>query len=365
MLATIGSALADGGDVAPDGTVSLAIGCSPTARSCSVRVSMFVGRELVARGDTDLASGSDEGIAMRLPPVHQERLARERTMVVRLVIEFEIDGSTVRLESTTLLEAPSAPTLSDAALRPTTSGATDFDAACRGARVERCDGVLSLYAEPLTLQPESRAKASRVLLATRSFGAAAGGDIDAMARLTPEGRAFLERHGTVRVVPVLTLRGRTKLRGAMPKPFAMTMMTPRAWLREAVATLSVGGRPRLDLNLLLDARAAGALSDEEAARRIADSIIPRRERALRRVGRLPLPPSELRSIVVLLERSFDQSLTANRAYVRWLRSGAGHDDVAWRHSARATRTKAQLIERLHAAGRRYGVVVPPATSLWP
>jgi len=51
--------------------------------------------------------------------------------------------------------------------------------------------------------------------------------------------------------------------------------------------------------------------------------------------------------------------------VRWLRSGAAHDDVAWRHSAKATKTKAALIERLNRAGRRYGVRVPAPTGLWP
>ncbi|MBM3681174.1 MAG: hypothetical protein FJW81_07635 [Actinobacteria bacterium] len=215
------------------------------------------------------------------------------------------------------------------------------------------------------MQPNARAKADRVLLATRDFGAAAGTEIDALARLTPEGRAFVERHGAVRVVPVLTLRGKTKLKGTLPKPYAMTMLTPEQWLRRAVDTLSVGGRPRLDLNLLLDAHRADRVSSADAARAISREIIPRRERALRRVQALPIPPRELRPIVVLLERSFAQSLAANHAYVRWLRSGVRYDDVAWRHSAKATQTKAALIERLNRAGRRYGVRVPAPTGLWP
>ena len=365
MLATLGTALAEGGDVAPDGSVTLGIGCAPTAKSCSVKVSMCLDGDLVDRGATGAGSGGGSGIVLQLPPALQERLAREGRLVVRLVIEFEIDGSVMRLESTTLLEAPAAPRLVDPALKPTSTGATDFGAGCRGARVERCSGVLSLYAEPVTVQPNARAKADRVLLATRDFGAAAGTEIDALARMTPEGRAFVERHGAVRVVPVLTLRGRTKLKGELPKPYVMTMLTPEQWLRRAIATLSVGGRPRLDLNLLLDAHRAGRVSSAEAARRISREIIPRRERALRRVEALPIPPRELRPIVVLLERSFAQSLDANHAYVRWLRSGVRYDDVAWRHSAKATQTKTALIERLNRAGQRYGVRVPPPTGLWP
>jgi hypothetical protein len=93
--------------------------------------------------------------------------------------------------------------------------------------------------------------------------------------------------------------------------------------------------------------------------------MPRRRQALREVHALPMPPRELRPITRLLERAFQQSLAANRAYVEWLRSGRRADDTAWRRSAEATRTKALLIERLERAGRRHGIEVPPATGLWP
>ena len=80
---------------------------------------------------------------------------------------------------------------------------------------------------------------------------------------------------------------------------------------------------------------------------------------------LPVPPSSLRRVVTLLERSFDQSLAANRAYIRWLKSGQASDPIGWRYSLKATATKKELIELLNRLGARYGLRVPPATGLWP
>jgi hypothetical protein len=132
-----------------------------------------------------------------------------------------------------------------------------------------------------------------------------------------------------------------------------------------VRTLSVGGRPRLDLNLLLDGVAAGSTSRADAARAIERQIIPRREAARDRVRALPVPPKRLQPVVTLLLRSFDQSLAANRAYVRWLRSDRRADDTGWRYSERATATKRRLIDLLNRLGTRYGIRVPAENGLWP
>ncbi|MFM8566956.1 MAG: hypothetical protein ACKOCV_04655 [Gemmatimonadota bacterium] len=58
-------------------------------------------------------------------------------------------------------------------------------------------------------------------------------------------------------------------------------------------------------------------------------------------------------------------LTANRAYVLWLRSDRVEDTEGWRLSRRASATKAELMARFAEAGRPYGIAVPRASTLWP
>jgi hypothetical protein len=169
----------------------------------------------------------------------------------------------------------------------------------------------------------------------------------------------------MRVIPVFTFKGGTRLGSKLPKGFALTMLDEQAWLKRAIRTLSVGGQPRLDLNLLLDDVAAGRVSHREAARRIDRQIIPRRLAARAQVNALPVPPVALRRVVRLLDRSFAQSLAANRAYIRWLRSGQRADAIGWRYSLKATATKRELIDLLDRLGTKHGLRVPPATGLWP
>jgi hypothetical protein len=182
--------------------------------------------------------------------------------------------------------------------------------------------------------------------------------------LTERGRKILCRRMALCVTPVATMRGGTRLAKPLA-PFTIVLMSPRQWLQRALSTLYVGGRPREDLNILLDQAKRGAIARSVAVNRIEQRVIPAREAARARVAALPLPPRRLQPITGLLLRAFNQSLAANRAYARWLRSGVRYDDVAWRHSAKATQTKAALSERLNRAGRRYGVRVPPPTGLCP
>ncbi|MFM9124409.1 MAG: fibronectin type III domain-containing protein, partial [Actinomycetota bacterium] len=364
MAATVDSALDAGLDLAPDGTVSMDLGCAGARGACSMTVSITYDGAVVASGTTTSAQAKG-AMTFTLSEELQREIARRGSITVKVTVEAVIDGFKVKISSLMTLEAPPAQAMRELELRPTATGAADFGAACVGTMVQRCEGDLALYAEPAMIAPVTTRRQARVLIGNGGFGAAAGTGVRHRVELTPEGKAYLMRHGSMRVTPVLTLKGGTRVIGKLPKGFGLTMMTPEQWLRRAVATLSVGGRPRIDLNLLLDAHRAGRVSSADAARAISREIIPRRERALRRVEALPIPPRELRPIVVLLERSFAQSLAANHAYVRWLRSGVRYDDVAWRHSAKATQTKAALIERLNRAGRRYGVRVPAPTGLWP
>ena len=143
------------------------------------------------------------------------------------------------------------------------------------------------------------------------------------------------------------------------------MMNTEQWLRRAMATLYVGGQPRMDLNILLDQAKRRVVPWNVAANRIENTIIPQRERACQRVAALPTPPPALRPITTLLLRAFNQSLQANHAYVKWLRSGRAEDTKGWRMSLRASATKAKLLRQLTAAGGPYGIRVPSATNFWP
>jgi hypothetical protein len=145
----------------------------------------------------------------------------------------------------------------------------------------------------------------------------------------------------------------------------MSVMTARMWLQRAIATLYVGGAPRMDLNNLLDQARRGVIPRAVAAKRIENDIIPARERARARVEALPLPPRDLQPITALLLRAFDLSLKANHAYVDWLRSGRAEDTKGWRISLEASAVKARMIAAINAAGARQGVKVPPATNFWP
>jgi len=206
--------------------------------------------------------------------------------------------------------------------------------------------------------------AERVVVGRSSFAGPAGERVATRTRLTAAGVRLLRERGSIRVTPQVTMKGTTRVGGELPS-FVMTRMTPREWLQKAIATLYVGGRPREDLNILLDQVKRGAIPRGVAANRIEQRIIPAREAARARVAALPVPPRRLQPITVRLLRAFDQSLAANRAYVAWLRSGRAEDVQGWRLSLRATETKARLIAQLDAAGRPYGIDVPPPSMFWP
>jgi hypothetical protein len=203
-----------------------------------------------------------------------------------------------------------------------------------------------------------------VVVGTAKFAGAAGTAVTAKTTLSAAGRKLLRTRGAMRVTPVVTFTGATRLDRELVG-FTLSMMNAEQWLRRAMATLYVGGQPRMDLNILLDQAKRRVVGWDVAANRIENTIIPQRERARERVAALPTPPPALRPIVTLLLRAFNQSLQANRAYVDWLRSGRAVDDRGWRISLRASTTKAQLLDRLAQAGKPYGIRVPSATNFWP
>ncbi len=364
MAASVESILDAGLDVRPDGTIEVDLGCAGASSACSVQITLTVDDQVVATG-TSTAQSARDAIILSLSPELQRELARRGTLTVKVTISVAIDGFKVKLSSMITLEAPPAQIMRALDLKPTAEGGADLGAQCFGRIVQRCSGEIALYAEPAVLSAVSDRAQKRVLIGDGDFGGAAGEAVNGGAKLSAAGRAYLQQHGSMRVVPVLTFKGGTRFDGTLPKGFTLTMLTPRDWLLRAVRTLSVGGRPRLDLNLLLDAVAAGSVSHRDAARTIEREIIPRRLAARRRVDALPLPPASLRRVVVLLERSFDRSVAANRAYVRWLRSGQASDPIGWRYSLRATATKRELIALLNALGKRYGISVPAENGLWP
>ncbi|MGI9186949.1 MAG: MBG domain-containing protein, partial [Gaiellales bacterium] len=365
MAASVESVLDAGLNVEPDGTIHVDLGCSGTSETCSVKVIMMVDGQVISTGTSTSDRATQDAIILTLSPELQRELARRGTLTVKITIEVTIGGFQVKLSSMVTLEAPPAQMMRNLDLKPTAAGGANLGANCFGTTVQRCSGEIALSAEQAVLSAVSTRAQKRVLIGGGDFGGAAGESVNGGAKLSADGLAYLREHGSMRVIPVLTFKGGTRFNEPMPKGFSLTMLNARDWLERAIRTLSVGGKPRLDLNLLLDDVAAGRVSHVEAAYRIDRLIIPRRLAAREKVNALPVPPASLRRVVTLLERSFDQSLAANRAYIRWLKSGQASDPIGWRFSLHATATKKQLIELLNRLGARYGLRVPPATGLWP
>ena len=365
MAASVESVLDAGLDVASDGTIRVDLGCAGSSEACSVKVTMILDGTVISTGTSTSDRATQDAIILSLSPELQHELARRGTLTVKITIEVSIGGFAVKLSSMVTLEAPPAQVMRNLDLKPTAEGGADLGANCFGTTVQRCSGEIALYAEPAVLNAVSTRAVPRVLIGSGEFGGAAGEGVKGGAKLSGDGLAYLRSHGSMRVIPVLTFKGGTRFNEPMPKGFSLTMLNARDWLRRAIRTLSVGGRPRLDLNLLLDDVAAGRVSHLEAARRIDRQIVPRRLAARAKVDALPVPPAALRNVVTLLERSFDQSLAANHAYIKWLKSGQASDPIGWRYSLKATATKHRLIALLNRLGARYGIHVPAENGLWP
>ncbi len=350
--------------VSKDGSVGIQVGCSATARACTAAVSMYRGSAVIVVRRETIEAGTTEEIALELPTRLQRQLAEEGVLTVRIVTLVDIDGSTVRVESTMELEAPPADMVQNASVRATADGSAIITAECVGTIVSRCEGVIQLFGEGTTIAPRAGRAAERVIVGKGAIAGPTGRKILVRMGLTEQGRRILRRSMALRVTPVATMQGDTRLAKPLA-PFTIVLMSPRQWLQRALSTLYVGGRPREDLNILLDQAKRGVVPRAVAANRIERRIIPAREAARARAAALPVPPRRLQPIATQLLRAFDQSLAANRAYVQWLRSDRREDDRGWRLSLRATETKTRLMAQLAEAGRPYGLTVPAPSMFWP
>jgi len=357
----------DNATVDPNGSALVQVGCAASARACTATVTMFIGSAQIATSQSQIAAGQTKNVALALPLKLQRKLAADGILTVNVVTTIDIDGSQVRVQSTIELTAPPAQAVRSASLKANADGSAVVTGQCAGSVVTRCDGTITLYGDPSVLDARaariSRAN-ERVVIGTAKFAGAAGTAVTAKTALSAAGRKLLQERGAVRVTPVMTFTGGTRLDNELAG-FTLSMMNTEQWLRRAMATLYVGGQPRMDLNILIDQAKRRAVPWNVAANRIENTIIPQRERARQRVAALPTPPRSLQPIVTLLLRAFNQSLQANHAYVDWLRSGRAADDKGWRISLRASATKTQLLARLGKAGAPYGIGVPSATNFWP
>jgi hypothetical protein len=362
--ATVEAIDPDATSVLPNGSVTVQVGCAASARACSATVTVVVGGQTIATGSQQIPAGTTGNVAVALPLKLQRKLAADGVLSVKVVTTIDIDGSQVRVQSTIELTAPPAEAVRSASLRPHADGSAVVTGQCAGTAVSRCEGTITLYGDPSVLDARVARANERVVVGTAKFAGAAGTAVTAKTTLSAAGRKLLRTRGAMRVTPVVTFTGATRLDRELVG-FTLSMMNAEQWLRRAMATLYVGGQPRMDLNILLDQAKRRVVGWDVAANRIENTIIPQRERARERVAALPTPPPALRPIVTLLLRAFNQSLQANRAYVDWLRSGRAVDDRGWRISLRASTTKAQLLDRLAQAGKPYGIRVPSATNFWP
>lgn len=356
--------LDDGATVAPDGSAKVQVGCAATARECSATVTMLVGSSPVSTSRERIAAGQTKDVALALLLRLQRQLAAEGVLRVRVVTVIDVDGSTITVESTMELTAPPAEALVRPRLKAASDGTTTITADCAGTAVTRCDGAITLYAAAEPIERVAGRADQRIVVGRSTFAGPSGRQVVTRTTLTPAGLKLLRQKGSIRVMPQVTMKGATRIDGTLPS-FVMTRMGQEEWIRRALSTLYVGGRPRADLNILLDRAKRGAVPRAVAARIIERDIMAARSAARARVAALPTPPRSLQPIAALLLRAFDQSLAANRAYVTWLRSNRAEDTQGWRLSLRATATKAQLLARLSAAGRPYGIRVPAQTNFWP
>ncbi|MFM7551469.1 MAG: hypothetical protein ACKO7Q_01275, partial [Actinomycetota bacterium] len=350
--------------VSKDGSVGIQVGCSATARACTAAISMYRGSTVIVVRRETIAAGTTEEIALELPARLQRQLAEDGVLTVRLVTLVEIDGSTVRVESTLQLEAPPAHMMQNATVRPRADGSAVVTAECVGTLVSRCEGVIEMFGEGTTIAARAGRAPDRVVVGRGAIAGPTGRRILVTMGLTEQGRRILRRNMALRVTPVATMQGDTRLEKPLA-PFTIVLMSPRQWLQRALSTLYVGGTPRMDLNILLDQAKRGVVPRAVAANRIERRIIPAREAARARAAALPVPPRKLQPIATQLLRAFDQSLAANRAYARWLRSDQREDTRGWRLSLRATETKTRLMAQLAEAGRPYGLTVPAPSMFWP
>ena len=325
---------------------------------------MFIGSTQIATSQSQIAAGRTQNVALALPLKLQRKLAADGVLSVKVVTTIDIDGSQVRVQSTIELTAPPAQSVRSASLKANADGSAVVTGQCAGTTVTRCDGTITLFGAPSVLDARVARANERVVIGTAKFAGAAGTAVTAKTTLSAAGRKLLQKRGAVRVTPVMTFTGGTRLDNELAG-FTLSMMNTEQWLRSALATLSIGGQPRMDLNILIDQAKRRVINWKVAAGRIEGTIIPQRENARKRVAGLPTPPPSLQPIVTLLLRAFNQSLQANHAYVEWLRSGRAADDKGWRISLRASATKAQLLARLGKAGAPYGIRVPSATNFWP
>lgn len=350
--------------VRPDGSATVQVGCAASARACTATVTLSVGHARIGPSRVEIAAGRTERIAMALPPAVQRRLAAQGVLKARVLMVIEIDGSTVRVESTIDLTAPPATLMWRPRATPVASHGMLLSGVCRGPAVSRCDGTVTFYGTPARVRSELAGSARRVVVARAVLAGPAGRALSGRARLSAAGVRLLRKSGAIRVTPTVRANGSTKVQRTLPS-FVISEMDRAGWLRRALATLRVGGTPRADLNRLLDQVKARQVSRAAAADQIEQQIIPARQRARARAVALPAPDASMHPIATLLVRAFDQSLAANRAYVEWLRSGQPADTRAWHLSMSATGTKEKLVALLARAGKPHGIAVPKATGLWP
>jgi hypothetical protein len=180
--------------------------------------------------------------------------------------------------------------------------------------------------------------------------------------LDPAGRRLLKKHGTLRVRPVITVRGKA-FRGPT---VLLGGMDARAWIRAVLAELDRHGPVRADLNATLDRVHAREITPQAGADVIEKQIIPDRVDTLARLRDLPPPPARIDYVRRDVIEAFVVSIAANKGTMAHLRAGGmPTNDPTSRLHERATAVKKKLMADLARAGKPLGIEVPPARSLWP
>ena len=348
--------------VRESGDAVLAARCESASGTCQVRVILVVAGKNVSTADGVVQSGRTAALTAKLPATLQRSLARRGTIRATVRSEVTSDGVTTVASKPVTLVAPDAREVvqTAAAVVRGSKDTLTVAARCRGSLAARCRAKVDL--QLVGVGSRGRAANQATIIGQAKMEGPTGARIGTRIVLDAVGRRLLKKHGTLRVRPVITVRGKA-FRGPT---VLLGGMDARAWIRAVLAELDRHGPVRADLNATLDRVHAREITPQAGADIIEEQIIPDRVDTLARLRNLPPPPARIDYVRRDVIEAFVVSIAANKGTMAHLRAGGmPTNDPTSRLHERATAVKKKLMADLARAGKPLGIEVPPARSLWP
>ncbi|MGI9185969.1 MAG: hypothetical protein ACR2J9_00345 [Gaiellales bacterium] len=342
------------------GSTDLNVGCAAAAGgTCDVRVDLVYGKKVKATSSARIPSGGRSTVNVPLPKDLQRRLATDGTLSVDMNVSAATGDGVDSAVIPVVLQAPAATGIQ--AISPTVPapGATSTQVSlrCAGMIPYHCAGPISVIEAP------TGARAGGGVIAVATVKGAAGENLTATISLNAAGKRLLAKRGTLSVIASATLEGS----GATGSSSAFTFTNVRAsdWLRQVIRKMDQGAPTRMRLNNVLDLYRTGRISAAVAARIVEHETLVQRQATLDALQFYRTPPKGLERASALVQAAYRQSIAANEAFLRWLRTGGRLALYPWRPSAKASATKAKLIAELQRQAKPLGIPVRPVSSYYP